>query len=527
MILFSHPMENELCSRYAVSVNGKKIPAITTRVSAMPFNRFWPGKQRPLEQTEKAAYVFISTDEEQLDFTVSVAVDFKEAVVRPLTAGIKPSTSSRQVRFSLTKHGYYTVELDGPHHALHLFVDPLHHFELPEPKDSLYYFGPGVHHVGEMRLQSGATVYIHRDAVVYGAILAVNAKNIRIIGEGVLDGSFYERKTEAFLLAYDYSRVPDASWERQQMAEIIDNDLDCFTDVKHYQKGSGTFIYRNDAQFDKLLRAMKPVQTGLSFYACENVEITGIILRNCAGLSMTQAGCRDIHYKHVKLIGNWRYNSDGIDFYNCRSCSVRQCFLRTFDDTVCVKGQIGWDTEDSSDILVEDCVLWNDWGHTLDIGVDTVAPEIKNIIFRNCDLIHNTNSAIDVGNGDRADIHGILFENIRVEFSKYDRACLHQASDQAEFVCQRGTPTLIKMFLSCDTWSIDGLYGSISDVVFRNIAIITDERDLKPTLDINGYNKKHNVRGVILDHITCNGKHLHCYEQFDVKTNEFASFEIV
>ena len=113
-------------------------------------------------------------------------------------------------------------------------------------------------------------------------------KNIKILGEGVLDGSFYERKTESFLLGYDYSRVPDASWEREQMKNIIDENADCFTDVSTYQKGSGTFIYRDDAQFNKLLETMQPVKTGLNFYASENIEVTGIIIRNCAGLSVSR-----------------------------------------------------------------------------------------------------------------------------------------------------------------------------------------------------------------------------------------------
>ena len=60
-----------------------------------------------------------------------------------------------------------------------------------------------------------------------------------------------------------------------------------------------------------------------------------------------------------------------------------------------------------------------------------------------------------------------------------------------------------------------------------HIAIVTDESSLKPTLEISGYDKEHSIRGVILDHITCNGKHLNCREQFDVITNEFASFEFV
>ena len=527
MMLFNaRPEVSEICNLYNVSVNGIKVDAISARVSAMPFNRLWPGHQRPLEQTEEAAYIYISTDEKCLDFNVSSSANFCEVTIRPLSAGITPSISGGEIHFTVSKHGYYTLELDGPHNALHIFVDPIHDFRLPDNPEEICYFGPGVHHVGEMRLESGSTVYIHRDAVVYGAFLAVNAENIRILGEGVLDGGFYERTTEAFLLAYDYARVPDASWEKKQMKNIVDGTADCFTDIESYQRGSGTFIYRDDEQFDKLLRIMQPVKTGLSFYACKNIEITGIILRNCAGLSMTQAGCENIHYKNVKLIGNWRYNSDGIDFYNCRHCTVRQCFLRSFDDTVCVKGQIGWDTMASSDILVEECVLWNDWGHTFDIGVDTVAPEMKNIVFRNCDLIHNTTAVIDVGNCDRADIHDVLFEDLRIEFSKHDVKPIFQSADDVKFIPQKQSATLIDMFLGCGMWSVDNLYGKISDVVFRNISIFSD-CDFKPVLRIKGNDGEHDVKNVSIANVTFNGKHLKTLDAFDIKTNEFASFEIL
>lgn len=117
-----------------------------------------------------------------------------------LSAGVVAQIKDGKIHFKIYKTGYYTVELDGPHNALHLFIDPIHNFDIKEDTDSVCYFGPGVHRVGEMRVKSGMTVYIHRDAVVYGSILGINVKNIKILGEGVLDGSFYERKTEAFLL---------------------------------------------------------------------------------------------------------------------------------------------------------------------------------------------------------------------------------------------------------------------------------------------------------------------------------------
>ena len=64
MITFvEYPIASEISDSYEITVNGKRGHAVKTRVSAMPFNRLWPGKQRSLEQTEFASYISISTDE--------------------------------------------------------------------------------------------------------------------------------------------------------------------------------------------------------------------------------------------------------------------------------------------------------------------------------------------------------------------------------------------------------------------------------------------------------------------------------
>ena len=75
----------------------------------------------------------------------------------------------------------------------------------------------------------------------------------------------------------------------------------------------------------------------------------------------------------VKVIGQWRYNSDGIDLHNMQNAQIIHCFARTFDDCLVIKGVHkvgGMDTGHQSvrDILVENCVLWNDWGRALELG---------------------------------------------------------------------------------------------------------------------------------------------------------------
>lgn len=54
------------------------------------------------------------------------------------------------------------------------------------------------------------------------------------------------------------------------------------------------------------------------------------------------------------------------------------------------------------DIQVRRCVVWNDWGKALEIGIETVVEKISDILFEDCDLIHVAGVAIDVTTHDRA-----------------------------------------------------------------------------------------------------------------------------
>ena len=47
----------------SVHLNGQPVQVRSCRESAIPFNRVWPGTQRPVNQTEMAAFVSFAADE--------------------------------------------------------------------------------------------------------------------------------------------------------------------------------------------------------------------------------------------------------------------------------------------------------------------------------------------------------------------------------------------------------------------------------------------------------------------------------
>lgn len=501
------PEDERRSAAFSVTLNGQAAELYAVRVSAMPLNRLWPGKQRDIAQTELSSLLTFAADE-AIKVCIQVPDAFRKVVIRPLSKKIRHTADGQCIRFTLTQAGQYVVEVDGAHRALHIFFDPVEVFSAAEG-DTVLRYGAGTHNIGYVELRDNTTVLIDRGAVVYGAFYALGAGNIRILGHGMIDGGFDERQDTNTLLVYDITRAAGNSWEKEKMRK-----LGRFTDSTEaprkitFPDRYGSFLYHDRESFLQWMRYMDAVRSGTHFYACENVEVRGVTYRNTAGLTLTSAGCSRMLFENIKNIGMWRYNSDGIDFYNCRDCVVRGCFMRNFDDCICVKGQVGWDTENSEDILVENCVVWCDWGKSLEIGVDTVAPEIKNITYRNCDCIHHHASVMDVYCDDRAKISGILFSDIRIEYSSCDTGCQYQHREEDVYQNSDILHPFITVGVGGCNWSDDGITGDISRVTFEDISVVCEDGESVPPAVFSGRDAEHTVDSVVLRNVTVNGKPL-------------------
>ena len=492
LILTNPPASEALYTACSVTVNG--IPAKTTaaRVSAMPYNTSWPGMQRPIDQTELAPVLSFSSDE-----TVTVTVTYEtapaEVLVRPLSKSVTAEVKGSTATLTLTTPGAYTVEADGFHNALHIFFDPVKDFEpCASGMETVLRYGAGIHEVGDVEIFSNTAIILDRDAVVYGSFTAVNAENVTVCGYGVIDGSRELRDDHTPLLPYDYDGpIPadrEAFW--QFMA-----DTRCLNGI-------------------------------LRFYRCRNIRVEGVTLRDASTFALIPANCEDMVIDNLKTIGMWRYNSDGIDLFNCRRVVIRNCFLRDFDDCIVLKGIKGWDEWSMEHILVENCVTWCDWGRNLEIGAETNAPTYRDIVFRDCDCIHGSTAFCDIQHHNSADIYDVTFEDIRCEYTKYQLPDTYQHDMNAPFT--PATPTRHPILLAAPIFrsglfAKDGLNGRTHDVTFRNIQILTDAEGLpRPAVWIVGVDEEHNVTDITVDGVYRDGVKLE-KDEIEWNVNEFVS----
>ena len=480
-----------------VALDGRELKVEAARCSAMPVNIRWPGHQRELDQTEICSFA-------RFDFTRAASLlvtpgrPFTNVVVRPLSKKVAFRRVGDSVRLDLREPGAYSVEFDGRHRNLHVFADLARDYSaIDRSSPKVRYYGPGEHDAGIIRLSPGETLFLDEGAVVYGRVVAYDAPGIRIVGKGILDGS----KVREEPVEID----PKLAEEQRRKGWAIAN------------------VKRHDA---------------IRLRFCDDAEITGITIRDSQLYAVCPIYCNRLKVDGVKIVGNWRYNSDGIDLHNCSDAVIRNCFIRTFDDSICVKGNeyllpeeagVGAGVRRSDifeNVLVEKCTVWNDWGRALEIGAETCAREIRNVTFRDCDVIWHTDPPLDIQNCDNALVHDITFDDIRVEYDD-DMPYLVYSESARDF--KPGRKGEIKT-VACvtiryiDEYSPAGAEnrGRNSRIFFRNIAIAAPRM---PGATVRGLDAEHRSDGVVFENVTLNGKDVTSEFVSKASTNAFATVE--
>ena len=473
--IYDLPKGEPACDLYRVSVDGRDVPVSAARVSAMPVNIRWPGHQREMDQTEIAGFVRFEMSA-PVTMTVERKKCFKDVKIRPYSKDIALTASDRMVTFTIRKPGDYSLEFDDQHENLHIFAYPPFVSKVKRDAPNVRYFGPGVHNVGLVEMKSGETLYIDEGAVVYGRIFARDADDISILGRGILD-----------------------------MSRIHEQPVPIDPKLAEEQKRKG-FAITNARRWDCVR---------LEF--CDHVRIDGITMRDSLCYFIRPICCRDMDIRNVKIIGSWRYNADGIDMHNCENVHIADCFVRTYDDAICVKG-FDYEMDESEmlhddylhdvfkDILIERCTIWNDWGRSLEIGAETRAREICNVICRDCDVIRAREAACDIQNCDYADIHNVLFENIRLEFDSFRAKNVISASAKDfDPTADAGLPQAISasILVMPEYSKGDKRRGLIRDVIFRNILVTAPSQ---PAVGFSGFDEQHRVTDVTINGFFLNGK---------------------
>jgi hypothetical protein len=256
----------------------------------------------------------------------------------------------------------------------------------------------------------------------------------------------------------------------------------------------------------------------LEFRDCENISVSDVTLFNSMSWQVVPIHCRNVLLKNIKVISD-NGGDDGTDIVRCKKVLIEDCFYRTKDDCIALKSTFDYpESEGIDSVTIRNSVFWNArWGNGIEIGFELNSTTVKNVIFRDLDIIHvESGAAISIHNAGRSHVRDILFDNIRIEDIR------QKLFDFAIFRSQYSEdgsrdPEVNKRLYLNGAW--DGVLsippnereahakyrGSISNVILRNIKVIDG---LFPFSIFYGYDKTHNVKNISIENLTVRGQRI-------------------
>lgn len=309
------------------------------------------------------------------------------------------------------------------HSVLHLFCNSIDRSD-PRPdiksgyvydeNQRLHYFGPGYYDVdamfdGKLKITGDEQIYVAAGAVVRGCLGIEHGHGAKIYGRGMV---FTDTQT------------------RGGMMLTVSRSDSCMVE--------GLTFHRH---------AKDCWQTGTN-------------------------NSRHITFNNLNIISGHYASTDGIDVCNSQDCTFENCFVRSSDDAIAIKGLEKGEPANCTpcrNLVFKHMQLWNDCNNGFVMGAETRAAVYENIQFVDSDILFSY---------DDPDFHEQLDERAAINI-----CCLHGTyfhdilcENINIYHCQR----FIGLTFQPSFWFgvISGdqtTPGAISRVTFRNIRCHTDD----------------------------------------------------
>jgi hypothetical protein len=378
----------------------------------------------------------------RVEVEVEMQKPISKVVIRPLRCAVNPAIEGRIIRFTLEEPKHLMIDIEGQIPLL--FYGNSIETDFPSESDpNVRFFKAGtVYCVDEIRLKDNETLYIEAGAVVKGCVRATGARGVTIRGQGILDGN-----------------CPATTAKRKMI----------------------------------LLEG------------CEDVTVRDIVMIEPSTWMLVFAGCRGVVIRNLKEIGEC-VCSDGIDVVGSRDVLIEGCFLKNNDDCIVIKSlqspeaTVDW-IHDVVNVTVSNCVLMNDRaGNATEIGHELRTGSIRNITFRDCDIlhVHGSGAAFSIHNGDHGTVSDVCYENIRIEHC-WDK--------------------LVDFRIMRSRYNPGTARGQVRNISLKNVEWMRATVNEGYTISvIGGWDAQHTIECVSFENFTINGVKANNADDLDIFT---------
>lgn len=278
---------------------------------------------------------------------------------------------------------------------------------------------PGVQLAGEkgvLVLKDGETLYLERGAVLEGSVIA-RGKNIRICGRGMIDGSRWE-------------------WHRHPYGRLLEADH------------------------------------------CQNLTIEDITIRGSGVWTIVPVGCDGVTVRNVKICNGRVQNDDGVDVCNSRNVLIENCFFRTNDDAIALKGLDSSDG-DVENVVVRNSTFWIDFARFALLGHESRAARMRGVRFENIDILNFRLPVLLLEPGEDMFLEDVRAEDIRIDNDRPRRS----------LEIARVRPT-VNVYMKTKA------PGCVRDVVLNGLSVCGEP--FQPCVTIEDYDAEHRTENVVL-----------------------------
>lgn len=255
-------------------------------------------------------------------------------------------------------------------------------------------FPEGVYKTGTIVLKSNVTLRLEKGAVISGStnpydyyaleapkgwdssalglILADHAENIRITGEGTIDGNGRELALQIDSLHHIGERVDPA-----------------------YDHGNRR---PNERMRPKLLFISN----------CKDVTVDGLKMMSSAAWGLSFDTCENLTLTDLDILNRAYWNNDGIDVTDSRHVLISRCRINSADDSICLKSyKVGGCNDD---VEITDCDIISS-ASAIKFGTASWGG-FRNVTIRDIRIRDTFRSCIAIESVDGGHIENILVENI-------------------------------------------------------------------------------------------------------------------
>lgn len=378
------------------------------------------------------------------DFSGKVSIEIastqslEKVLIQPARFGIQNErNSANKITLNADKPFRISIEPNDRIKPLLLFGNELEK-DAPKAGDpNVVYFAPGIHRPGKITLSDNQILYIAGGAVVKGCIYA-KGKNITIRGRGILGGEESPRF-----------------------------------------KGPGRYL--------------------LDCLDCQDITVRDIILRNPWSWTFVTWNCVRVTIDNLKVCGSRMLNDDALDLVNTQNVTIRNCFFRTQDDSIAIKGMEKM-PRPCANILIEDCEFWTDVANIFRIGYECDTDGMRDIKARNIDVLHYSknfrqpteywaNAIIWLQPSDDMLMENCHFEDIRIHSNGEDILMLIAKPMRCAYGDHKNPEP-----------------GIVRNCSFKNIQVSGKQGNFNGLIYMLGDSEKHHVHGLHFENITYFGK---------------------